>query len=247
MATSKSQFFFLNGWNLLNRIEGEPLFFFFLPPWIGKKENHLIFHFLWEFSPSRSSSVATIENANKQRASAAQVVDGRQEKVWSRIQVEFQKKKKKSCQLIQKKSKNDTVKRFDHRTLQSPHYNTLVVVHSGRHPKTCPCVCRVCQSHRRRNHFHFPPLPEDFVKLEKKGKSFCSKYCRRILIWLLRWRVEIAKNIDFYRLRSGERWKVSNSINISRPLRERNWTRLVFFFITKRYVNFYIQEWLLAG
>lgn len=180
MATSKSQFFFLNGWNLLNRIEGEPLFFFFLPPWIGKKENHLIFHFLWEFSPSRSSSVATIENANKQRASAAQVVDGRQEKVWSRIQVEFQKKKKKSCQLIQKKSKNDTVKRFDHRTLQSPHYNTLVVVHSGRHPKTCPCVC---QSHRRRNHFHFPPLPEDFVKLEKKGKSFCSKYCRRILIF----------------------------------------------------------------
>jgi hypothetical protein len=189
--------------------------------------------------------VATIENANKQKASATQLVDGRQEKVWSRIQVEF--RKKKTCQLIKKKSKNDTVKRFDHRTLQSPHYNTLVVVHSGRHPKTCPCVCRVCQSHHRRNHFHFPPLLEDFVKLEKKGKSFCSKYCRRILILLLRWRVEIAKNINFYRLRSGERRKISNSINISRPLRERNWTRLVFFFITKRYVNFYIQEWLLAG
>jgi hypothetical protein len=31
-ATSKSLFLFLNGWNLLNRIEGEPLFFFFLPP-----------------------------------------------------------------------------------------------------------------------------------------------------------------------------------------------------------------------
>jgi hypothetical protein len=55
--------------------------------------------------------VATIENANKQRASAAQVVDGRQEKVWSRIQVEFRKKKKKSCQLIQKKKAKMTLSR----------------------------------------------------------------------------------------------------------------------------------------
>lgn len=148
-----------------------------------KKENHLIFHFLWEFSPSRSSSVATIENANKQRASAAQVVDGRQEKVWSRIQVEFRKKRRRAANLFKKKSKNDTVKRFDHRTLQSPHYKTLVV-HIAVVIQKHVHVCRVCQSHR--NHFHFPPLPEEFVKLEKKGKSFCSKYCRRIFILLLR-------------------------------------------------------------
>lgn len=118
--------------------------------------------------------MATIENANKQRASAAQVVDGRQEKVWSRIQVEFQKKKKKSCQLIQKKSKNDTVKRFDHRTLQSPHYNTLVVVHSGRHPKTCMCVSSVSVTSPEKS-FSFPTSPRRFREIGEKSEIFLFK------------------------------------------------------------------------
>jgi hypothetical protein len=119
-------------------------------------------------------------------------------------------------------------------------------VHSGRHPKTCPCVCRVCQSHHRRNHFHFPPLLEDFVKLEKKGKSFCSKYCRRILILLLRWRVEIAKNINFYRLRSGERRKISNSINISRPFTREKLNSTSFLFYYKK-VRKFLYSGVVAG
>jgi hypothetical protein len=49
--------------------------------------------------------VATIENANKQRASAAQVVDGRQEKVWSRIQSSFEKRRRRPANLFKKKAK----------------------------------------------------------------------------------------------------------------------------------------------
>jgi hypothetical protein len=67
--------------------------------------------------------VATIENANKQKASATQLVDGRQEKVWSRIQSSFEKKEEDLPTYSKKKSKNMTLSRdltialFSHHTI----------------------------------------------------------------------------------------------------------------------------------